>query len=349
MVGVMAIAAVLLNSCKKPDEPDPQKTAADKLIGLWGVSDSKTPSEDNVYSECFRFGKDGALERYVMTESDFWYDEGTYNYSENSIDPGTQSKSSNGYINFSITEERHFGITNGLTIYVERSTTTQGHLGFTIVEQTDDRIQYKTQSKAGYMHALSSLPANWNPEFSSPEISVSEASFVGVWDLVSLFMNTSEGVDCKYAKSPETRGITLQPDNKTSDCYFWIDYIWSKAVASGTISSDEDIYVNYDDCSWSLGNGVLTLSCSQYKVGHTNSDGSFSSTGSIVPETPIVQNFIIEQLTDYYLIVSSYDYAFKSLAHYAFHKRPEAGSQKSEVKGQKSNGRKYANYKYVKI
>lgn len=324
VISVLLMGITTLSGCKKQDEPEaPAPSAEELLIGLWGVSTTPPPDSGNTYTEYFRFGKDNVLEHYLVDNKDIYYNIGTYKYSDKSVDTGTYTKSGNDQVTFIFNQSRHYYVLDDKLLFIEYSTDRVGNMGFIILNQTENRIQFKNQSRAGFMHAVVSLPDTWNHKFSAPEVKPTEQNLLGQWDLVNIYIKEQNMIHYWYFNNPETCGITFLPENKITNSYFWIDYIWAQAVATDMIESDKSIYVLYDDCSWEFGSNVIPLTCKRFSVGHYDDNGNFIAESVIAPSTPFARNFSIKHMTDYYLILVAYDYLHKGTGNYVFHKNSD--------------------------
>lgn len=325
LIGTLLMGLTLLSGCKKQDEPVANTpTAEEQLVGLWGISSKSTPDPDNKYTEYFRFGKNNELEHYQVDKEAIFYNTGTYKYSDTSIDPGTYTKSDNDQISFNYKETRQYIAVNDKLLFVEYSTNTVDNMGFIILSQTENSIQFKNQSRAGYMHKVTSLPETWNDEFSAPAVQATEQNLLGQWDRVNIYINERNMIHYWYFDDPARYGITFLTENEITNAYFWIDYVWSQAIAMDMIGQDKSIYIKYFDCSWELGSGILPLTCTRFSVGHYDNNGNFVAEDVITPSTPFKQNFSIKHVTDYYLILVAYDYLHKGVGNYVFHKHPGA-------------------------
>jgi len=325
LTAIFLIGITLLSGCKKKEEPVPATpTAEEMLVGLWGVYTISTPAPDNQYAEYFRLGKDNVLEHFGWSGNEFYYNKGTYKYFNSTIDPGTYTKTDNSHIEFNYKQTRKYVLAKGKLILIEYSSDIVDNLGFVIQDQKENSIKYKNQNRAGYLHAVTSLPDKWDPELTAPEVQPTKQNLLGQWDHTNVNIFEQNLIHYWYFDDPAMCGITLLPDNEVTNCKFWIDYIWAQALSMETISKDNGIFVNYYDCTWDLGAGILPLTCSRYSVGHYDAAGNFVKEDVISPETPIRQNFSIEHMTDYYLILIAYDYQHKGVGHFVFHKHPDS-------------------------
>ncbi len=69
---VMVCAGMAANGCKGKEEPI-DIDAAEYIVGVWGVSDKKTPVADEDYNTYYRFNNDGTVELFDIADVAFRY------------------------------------------------------------------------------------------------------------------------------------------------------------------------------------------------------------------------------------------------------------------------------------
>lgn len=314
---------VATSSCKK-EEPAPPE--ASKVAGLWGVSESSVPATDGAYIVYFRFTLEGEMEAYSMFAEGSIYNTGTFTIS-------------NDVVNYRYRQVREFRYQNNIPRYVWHLNNDPKLYGFTIDKRTDEKIQYTNSNGTYYLHRVESLPANWNSEFSAPEVQPSAETLPGAWDYINMYQIESAGTSTyRTVKSPETDGITLLGNNGIENAQFWVNYLHAKLQKGENIPTGYDIYVSYADNQWIWENNKLTLSCSRYSIGKRNSQGQFVAEKDITPTPPVTASFSVHAMSEYYLILTAYDYAIGSLCYYAFHRHPQSakGSERAKAPEQQN-------------
>ena len=131
---VTVCVGMAANGCKGKEEPI-DIDAAECIVGVWGVSDTRTPVGDEEYSVYYRFTSDKTLELYDISETVYRYYTGRYATVENSV-------------RYQFDQFRQFEIKEKLPRYVWHDNNGILGLGFKIKEATESMIRY-TNSNGG--------------------------------------------------------------------------------------------------------------------------------------------------------------------------------------------------------
>ena len=309
---VMVCVGMAANGCKGKEEPI-DIDAAECIVGLWGVSDTRTPAGDEEYSVYYRFTSDRTLELYDISETVYRYYTGRYATVENSV-------------RYQFDQFRQFEIKEKLPRYVWHDNNGILGLGFKIKEATESMIRYTNSNGEYYLHAVQSIPSFWNEEFSAADVKPTAETVAGQWDFVDVYQLTPSGTRYWSIVEPAKGGMSLLSGGAMNNAQFWVDYLHATLRGKNMIALGKDIWVSYDDCRWTVSD-TLTLSCSRYQVGTTSDQGEFKPEEEVIPETPITVEFDVHALSEYYMILSAYEYRIGARAFYAFHRHSEeAGS-----------------------
>lgn len=317
---VMVCVGMAANGCKGKEEPI-DIDAAEYIVGVWGVSDKKTPVADEDYNTYYRFNNDGTVELFDIADVAFRYYPGKYSTVDNSV-------------RYHFSQFRQFEIQEKLPRYVWHDNNGILGLGFDIKEATKSMIRYTNSNGDFYLHAVKSIPSFWNEEFSAADVKPTAETVAGQWDFVDVYQLTPAGTRYWSIVEPAKGGMSMLSGGAMGNAQFWVDQLHATLRGKNMIASDKDIWVSYDDCRWTVSD-KLTLSCSRYKVGTTSDQGEFKPEEEVIPETPVTVEFDVHALSEYYMILSAYDYRIGDRAYYAFHRHSEeAGSApaRSEMK-----------------
>ena len=309
---VMVCVGMAANGCKGKEEPI-DIDAAECIVGVWGVSDQKTPVGDEEYSAYYRFTSERTVELYDISETVYRYYTGLY------------STAGNG-VRYHFDQFRQFEIQEKLPRYVWHDNNGILGLGFDIKEATKSMIRYTNSNGDFYLHAVKSIPSFWNEEFSAADVKPTAETVAGQWDFVDVYQLTQAGTRYWSIVEPAKGGMSMLSGGAMKDAQFWVDYLHATLRSKNMIALDKDIWVSYDDCRWTVSD-KLTLSCSRYQVGTTSDQGEFKPEEEVIPETPVTVEFDVHALSEYYMILSAYEYRIGDRAYYAFHRHSEeAGS-----------------------
>ena len=322
---VMVCAGMAANGCKGKEEPI-DIDAAECIVGVWGVSDKKTPVADEDYNTYYRFNSDGIVELFDIADVAFRYYPGKYSTVDNSV-------------RYHFSQFRQFEIAENTPRYVWHDSRGIFGLGFDIKEATKSMIRYTNSNGEYYLHAVKSIPSFWNEEFSAADVKPTEESIVGQWDFVDVYQLTPAGTRYWSIVEPAKGGMSMLSGGAMGNAQFWVDQLHATLRGKSMIALDKDIWVSYADCRWTVSDKV-TLSCSRYQVGTTSDQGEFKPEEEVIPETPVTVEFDVHALSEYYMILSAYEYRISDRAYYAFHRHSEeAGSAPARTSTGMSTGK----------
>ena len=300
---VLACVGILASSCKKDS---PASIDVKTLTGVWGVSDSKQVLAEDSYVGYFRFYEDKTIETFSMYETGCLYNIGLFNIADN-------------LVSYKYNQVREYAYQTGFTRYVMHINNEERKYGFNVLEVSKDLILYSNSNGKFYLHRVKDIPGSWDAELSAPSVEATPESLIGQWDFINIYRVESYGKTTFLSvNDPASNGMILHRKNGMDKCQFWINYLYYKLIADKQIDAAQDINVTYADCQWSVDKS-LTLSCSRYRVGKIDSQGQFVAEQEMTPEEPVKVEFAIHALTDYYLILSAYDYQLGTTGYYAFH------------------------------
>ena len=280
-----------------------------QVVGLWGYSTDKVAAADGVYDEYYEFHDDGTFARYVMQDSIRYYLRGTYTLDDQRF-----------YL--TIKQFRTFmpeaGVYRYVLDYSDQAHWKRVQFMPTACSKSKITLIGSKVNESTYLHAVKQLPTTWNKEFSAPEIAVTEDAMLAQWNQLDKFVIEGDQSSYYYYYHPEDNGITFLPDGHITRCVFWVNYVWDVYHAAGDIADDEYITVYNQDCSWSLNDDVVTLTCAKYTKYVPNSNGNPTNLQEVTLRTPLKMNFRVHVLTDYYLILLNE----QNGCYHAFYRQP---------------------------
>ena len=302
LLAIISCAAVVLCGCKT-EVPVPIPN--DQLVGLWGLTLAEQSSQNGVYEEYVRFMDDGNFEYYAITNPEYAYHRGTYT----NVD---------GQLTMLYKKLRRFEMVEDVARYtVDVQTDDYWNKGeLTIIGITGNSITLKTRSGKCYMYKATTI-ANWNEEYSAPEIPVTADALLGQWDQVNFSQTSGTGSTWWYFYEPDKMGISFAADAALDSCPFWQSRVLEKLRLDNIVMASELVEVKPADCSWSLNADTITLTCSQYVAYKADSEGHRSNERTVTPETPIALKYPVAILTDYYMII----FNAEANLHHSFHKQ----------------------------
>ncbi len=270
---IWVIAALILftacSTTNPPDNVDQDQNQTDTenisisnqlLTGIWSLS---TEDAQEMASYYIQFFGDGTWQKIWQYTGDMTYyvaDQGTYTADDSHI------------ILIHKTERQYFYQNKILRVacsydYKSKYPTGYPYQDFEVLKVTNDKI---TSSFSGYTYTFRRLqqkPDSWDPRFFENEKNVSEASLAGAWDRVNNFTQTITPNDFNYQwwyfYNPNEAGIELLPNGEVQNAYFIAYLVHDKLVADGVITEDQLISIFSEECSWSLSNKSITLTCSR--------------------------------------------------------------------------------------
>lgn len=299
---IISCIAVVLCGCKQ-EEPVP--VPDEQLVGLWGLTLAEQPSPNGVYEEYVRFMDDGNFEYYAITNPEYAYHRGTYT----NVD---------GQLTMLYKKLRRFEMVEDVARYtVDVQTDDYWNKGeLTIIGTSGNSLTLKTHSGKCYMFKATAI-ADWNEEYSAPEIPVTADALLGQWDQVNFSQTSGTGSTWWYFYEPEKMGISFAAGAALDSCPFWQSRVLEKLRLDNILTADELVEVKPVDCNWSLNADTITLTCSQYVAYKADSEGNRSNERTVTPETPLAMKYPVAILTGYYMIL----YNSEANLHHSFHKQ----------------------------
>ena len=285
---------LLMSACNNgmPDQIEKKH-----LVGLWGISWDKQADNDGRYDQYFNFKEDGTFEYYKYQDSSRYYHRGIY---------GTVENASYFYVTYQQFRSFMFidNIARCILDYDDKSHWVPTRFVPTAMSKKMITLQSaKPEYVHMYFHAADKIPSDWPAEFSASEITLSSDALIHQWDQVNYFEVKGDETTYFYYYEPENMGITFLPDGGLTKCVFFANSVWQHQHDAGAVTDSESITIRNEDCSWTLGDDKVTLTCTQYLKYTNNQDGGISSPSLVTPDEPIALDFKIHELTDYYLIL----------------------------------------------
>ena len=299
-----------------------------QVVGLWGYSDDSHPAADGRYRAYYEFCDDGTMAYYTMLgDTVALYNRGTYTIEDHRL-------------SFVYKHYRVFEKLAGLfrCTYNNTDPDLWRRFNFLPTACTKSRITMigTEVNKNSYLHAVKQLPPEWNNEFSAPEIAVTEDALLAQWDQLNMFVCIDDGWNYYYYYQPENNGITLLPDGNLTRCVFWVNYVWQAFNEAGDIADNEYITIYNQDCTWSLSDRVLTLTCSRYIKYNLDMNGQPANVREVALRTPYKKEFWVFELTDYYLTLLNEQNGY----HHVFYRQPLPANAPQQIEHDRNNVQK---------
>ena len=299
------IAALCLVACEpntpnNPEEQDPDTINKSQFVGVWAVSSNNDDEEAVSIRWYIQFNEDGTWEILSTNVSDVKYyvcENGTYSIKDSTIT--LVYKNLRGYFYKNnipriacsyATKDLYPGSSDDPT------------QSYDIVEISKDKISTTVFDTPYYFYYMSEKPTIWDARFFESEKEVTEEALIAQWDHVNYFTQTAERYSWWYYDNPEEQGIQLLADEKVGPFNFWSSLLWNKLVTEGIISSEQGISMYQYDCSWSLRDKTVSLTCAKYRI-YNYVDGNWEPGEEVVPESPISADLTVHSFRESFLIL----------------------------------------------
>lgn len=312
-VALLTASMLVLSSCEKePDIPE----GFSSFSGTWGISTDKTPAMNGQYGEYIRFLEGNGFEYYYLGDPTYTFHRGGY-----VINGKTVSLIYKGMRRFDVMEN----IPRYTLDYFYQESADMSKL--TIVELGTDRMIMKNGSGKYYFHKVDALKG-WNDEFSAPEVPLFEENLIARWDQLDFYISAQGGPSWWYFYEPDKNGITLYDYGFVGECPFWANRILDNQINAKILNQSELVDVDPANCSWLMSNDSVWLSCTEYVAYTPGDNGNKTEVHVVTPEEPIIIPFIIQVLTNDYLIL----YNTETSVFHAFHKHADSAAAAPERK-----------------
>ncbi|MBO6306036.1 MAG: hypothetical protein J6M55_00880 [Paludibacteraceae bacterium] len=299
-----------LLGCKKDKEKEMEPAAftASDIAGLWSAV-QEGAYEETELGYYFLLNADATYEYFeVRDKGEFFYENGSFAITRRTV---AFNKKKSG---------RSFFRINGIDYYVgdyKNEEWKSDFLQIVLSSVSNDRIQLERGSGVGaHLQKITALPAEWNSEYSEPEMTPTESLLVAQWDLTSKFQIS--GVNTQYvtARSPEELGIVLQPDGAIGFGVFLANEVWTDQNQAGKVGDEEHVTIYREDVRWTLAEGKLSLYCNGYDVYGLDESSEKINSRHVTLTTPLRLDYQIVTFTQHWLVL----YRQTGDMYFAFHR-----------------------------
>lgn len=317
-------AMIGLVGCKKnspviDDDDEPEKTST--IVGIWQLDSLREGGVTKKYTsalEYLRFTKDMKMDEMVMWENDslYIYENGTYELT-------------NGDLIFKMAKFMEYKYIQNIPRLIGAQIF-EGESYPINLKVRSDKMQYSFPFSADdtttyFFKRVSSLPEQWNDEFSAPEVEIAPKNVAGTWQYVGY---VTKDWYYYYYYYPDYMGFVLYD---TQDMYF--EY-WGNTMLENFVLNLPEGYVSeaqWNKFRWDITDDQFVVTCTGYDAVKYNESGIETERYSVTPEEPLVMHYDIFLLTQYYMIITD-----TNGTNHLFHKVPsgKAKATKECTKGQ---------------